>query len=245
MLCFSRHPEGQATRLGLLGLCLTATGCQSLSSTGASARVRVIDVSPDTPAVDIYQGNAAVAYNLGFGTVTSYLPLAPGSSTITVDVAGSRQVLSSIEGSFNADAHYTVLVSNPAANLQQMILTDHGVAATLKATPSIRFIHQASRTGAVDIYLVPAGQRLTSVTPAIANLAAGSNTGYVAVPSCSCTTVILPAGTPPSTAAAVVHNGAQGEYGSGSARTVVLVDAPPAAASGVQVITTTDAEPPL
>ncbi|WP_263383184.1 DUF4397 domain-containing protein [Granulicella arctica] len=246
MPLFTTHP-GQGIRYaGLLGLCLVAlTGCQSFSSAGSSARVRVVDVSPDAPAVDIYQGNTGVAYNLGFGTTTSYLSLAPGPSTLTVDVAGSRQVLSTIEGSFSPEAHYTVLVSNSVANLQQVILTDRGQPTAAKASPSpsLRFIHQAGRSGPVDVYLVPAGHRLSSVTPVVTNLATGSYTGYLNIPACTCTVVMLPAGSTPSTVAMAVHSGAQTKYVGGSARTLILLDAQPSASSSVQVITTIDAEP--
>ena len=242
------HLVQQPWRLEALGLCLAAvTGCQSLSNAGTLAHVRIIDVSPDTAATDIYQGNAAVAYNLTSGTVTSYLPVVPGASTLTIDAAGSRQVLSAIEGTFVADTHYTVLIGGYPANAQPMVLVDHGPLPVAKGqtAPTIRFIHQAMRTGAVDIYLVPAGQRLGSVTPLVTNLAIGSNTGYISVAVCNCTAVMLPAGTAPSTAAAAVHSGAQSSYLSGSARTVILLDAPSSASSRVQVVTATDAEPAL
>jgi hypothetical protein len=237
----------QGRRAALLGLCLAAlTGCQSLSSTGSSARVRIIDVSSDVPPLDIYQGSNGVAYNLSFGTVTSYLPLTPGQSTLTVNTAGSRQVLATIDGVFAADAHYTVLVGGSITSSQQAILLDRGPAAPSAkggANPSVRFIHQATHSGAVDVYFVPAGRRLSSVSPLISNLTAGTSTGYLAAPVCTCTVLMLPAGTPPSTAATAVHSGAQASYVSGSARTMILLDAQPAASSSVQVITATDAEP--
>ena len=240
------HLGSKVQRIAALGLCLVLTGCQSLSSTGSSARVRVIDVSVDAPAVDIYQGPNAVAYNLSFGTVTSYLPVVPGTSAITIDVAGSRQVLASVEGTFAAESHYTVLINAPFTTLQPTILTDHSALSPSKgpAKPAVRFLHQATRTGPVDVYLVPAGHRLASVSPILTNLAPGTNTGYLAVPACTCTVVMLPAGTPPSTAAMSVHSGVQSTYQTGSARTVIVLDAPPSALTSVQVVTAMDVEAP-
>lgn len=226
-------------------LAVLLTGCQSLSSTASFARVRVIDISPDAPPVDIYQGNEAVAYNLSYGTVTSYVPITPGGSVFTVNSAGSRQVLSSIVGTFSAGTQYTVLVSNPASSLQQLILTDRGLpsASGAKPAPLVRFLHQAARASAVDVYLVPAGQRLTSATPVVTNLQPGSATEYLSVPNCTCTAVMLPAGTAPSVSAIAAHAGAHITYAIGSARTMILLDAPPASSSGLQVVTTMDAEP--
>jgi len=240
------HPAEQVLRLTFAALCLVLlSGCQSLSSTASSARVRIIDLSPDTLPMDVYQGNTAVAYNLSFGTVTSYVPVAPGALTFTLDSAGSRQVLSVAEGTFAAGTQYTVLVSNSITNLQQQILTDRGWNFTAKAPlpPSLRVVNQAPRTGAIDIYLLPAGKRLTSTSPIVTNLAPGANTVYLTTPTCACTTVILPAGTVPSAATVATHTGAQINYTTGSARTLILLDPQADPTSGPQVITTIDAEP--
>jgi hypothetical protein len=239
------HLARQAIRAAVLALCCAIlAGCQSFRTANSSAMVRVIDVSPDAPALDMYQGDNAVAYNLNFGTVTSYIPVPPGNSTFTVAPAGSRQILSTVQGTFNAGTLYTVLVDNPAINLQQVILTDRGQTAASKASqaPSVRLIHQAARIGAVDIYLVPAGKRLSSVRPVVSNLAPGSSTGYLVVPTCTCAAVMLPAGTAPS-AGAASHIETQANYGIGSARTLILLDPPPTSSSGLQVITTVDADP--
>jgi hypothetical protein len=239
------HLARQTVRAFALALCFAIlTGCQSLSSANSSAQVRVIDISPDAPALDIYQGNNAVAYNLSFGTVTSYVPVTPGNSVFTVAPAGSRQTLASIEGTFNAGVLYTVLVNSSAASSQQIVLTDRGQSSVSKAssTPSIRLIHQASRMGAVDVYLVPAGQRIASVSPIVTNLGPGGTTGYLDVPACTCAAVMLPAGTVPS-ASMASHIGTQANYGSGTARTLILLDPHPASSSGMQVITTIDSDP--
>jgi hypothetical protein len=236
------HLRTIALRTLACGLSLSVlTGCQSLTSEGSFSRIRIVDLAADTPAVDIYHGANAVAYNLSFGTVTSYIPVTPGSSTLTVDVAGSKQVLSLLKGSFSAGMNYTMLVNGPVASLQQVVLADQPQPA-VAANPSVRLIHQAAQTGAVDVYLVPAGQRLSATTPLITNLAAGAATAYLPVPSGIFAVVLLPAGTPP-TASAAIHSGRQLRYSSGLARTLILVDPSPSSSVGVQVITTTDAEP--
>jgi hypothetical protein len=228
----------------VLGSCLAfLSGCQSLSNTNFSARVRVIDLSPDAPALDVYQENNAVAYNLSFGTVTSYVSVPPGVSTFTVAPSGSRQVLSSVKGMFHAGALYTVLVNSSLATMQPVILTDRGPLPASSTAPaaSVRLIDQAPQSGPVDVYLVPAGQRITSVQPLVTNLVPGSNTGYLTIPVCTCAAVMLPAGTVPA-ARLASHIETQTTYNSDAARTLILLDSPPASPSGMQVISTVDAD---
>src|SRR5580698_1164699 len=87
-----------AAALAVLGT-LVLTGCGAIASTEPQSQVRIIDATPDVApearGLDIYQGPNALAYNLGFGTVTSYIQLAPGVYTINANTAGSKQVLSS------------------------------------------------------------------------------------------------------------------------------------------------------
>ena len=82
---------------------LTLVGCQAIVSSTPEAQVRVIHATPDTPGLDIYQGPNALAFNLSFGAVTSYVPLSPGVYTINADTAGSRQVLSTAKSTFAPD----------------------------------------------------------------------------------------------------------------------------------------------
>src|SRR6478736_1197358 len=108
---------------------LTLSGCQGIVATQSGSQVRIIDASPDAPGIDIYQNNAAIAYNLGFGTITSYVPIDPGTYTTSATVAGTKQVLSSSKGTFVAATQYTVLIGNSAASLQQLTLKDQSQAA--------------------------------------------------------------------------------------------------------------------
>src|SRR5271167_3214679 len=125
MFAKNLKPDRHAARfaLAIIGA-LSLTGCQAVVSTAPEAQVRVVDASPDAPGLDIYQGSTALAYNLGFGTVTSYVPLPPDVYTISATSAGTKQTLSSSKATLVASAQYTVLIGNSAASLMQVILKD-------------------------------------------------------------------------------------------------------------------------
>ena len=220
------------------------TGCQAVVSTTSSSQVRIIDASPDAPGIDIYQGTtAAIAYNLGFGTVTSYVSMTPGTYIINADSAGTKQVLASAKGTFAASSQYTVLVGNSAANLQQLILKDQAQPAP-SGQVSLRFIDQATRIAAVDIYLVPAGQKFTAITPLITNFSFPTNTGYLNIPTGTYTLIMVPTGTIPTSATVATYTGAQITYTGGSATTLILIDQQLVTTPGLQVITAPDYSSP-
>lgn len=222
---------------------LTLTGCQAVVSSAPEAQVRVIHATPDTPGLDIYQGPNALAFNLDFGTVTSYIPLTPGTYTINADTAGSKQVLSSAKATFAPSTQYTVLLGNSTANLQQLTLTDQSQSAPTGQI-ALRFVNQATRASAVDIYLVPAGQRLATVAPLVTGIAFGANTGYINVPTGTYSLTMLPAAAISAGTAPVSYTGPQITYSAGSARTIILIDQPLATTPGLKVITAEDFDPP-
>jgi hypothetical protein len=221
----------------------TLTGCQAIVSSAPEAQVRIIDATPDAPGLDIYLGNNALAYNLGFGTVTSYIPLNPGTYTISADSAGTKQVLSSSKATLAASSQYTVLIGNSAASLQQTTLVDQSQPAP-SGQIALRFIDQATRIGAVDIYLIPTGQKLTAVSPIVTGITFGINTGYLNIPTGTYSVVMLPAGTIPISTTIATYAGPQITYSGGAANTIILIDQQLVSTPGLQVITANDFTPP-
>jgi hypothetical protein len=238
------HPDRPAARLiAAIAILGTLTGCQAIVSSAPEAHVRIINATPDAPRLDLYQDSNALAFNLDFGTVTSYIQLAPGAYNITANTAGTRQVLSAAKTTFITSGQYTVLIGNTAASLQQLTLTDQSQPAPPGQT-ALRFINQATRAGAVDIYLIPAGQRISAVTPLVTGIAFGANTGYVNVPIGTYSLAMLPAGTVAAGTSNATYTGPQVTYSAGAARTIILIDPPLVTAPGVKVIIANDFDPP-
>jgi hypothetical protein len=235
------HPAARLiAAIAILG---TLTGCQAIVSSTPQAHVRIINATPDAPRLDLYQDSNALAFNLDFGTVTSYIQLAPGAYNITANTAGTRQVLSAAKSTFTTSGQYTVLIGNTAASLQQLILADQSQPAPPGQT-ALRFINQATRAGAVDIYLVPAGQKVNAVAPLVTGIAFGTNTGYVNVPIGTYSLAMLPAGTVATSTTIAPYTGPQVTYSPGAARTIILIDPPLVATPGLKVITANDYDPP-
>ena len=80
----------------------------------------------------------------------------------------NRQVLSR-KSTFLPATQYTILIGNTAASLQQLTLKDQNQPAPAGQF-ALRFIDQTTRTGPVDIYLVPTGQPLTDIRPIVTNI---------------------------------------------------------------------------
>jgi Domain of unknown function (DUF4397) len=244
MLFEPPHLVRQTARLASVAAILgVLSGCQAIISSPSLSEVRVITASPDAVPLDIYQGNNALTFNLSSGTITSYIPITPGTYTIHAEASGSRQVVSVAKATFAPSTQYTVLIGNSAANMQQLTLTDQSQPAP-PGQISLRFIHQATRISAVDIYLVPAGQKLSAVTPLITGVAYGANTGYLNVPVGTYSLLLLPAGAVPISAGVATYAGAQFKYPSGAARTIILIDQQAVATPGLQVITANDFDSP-
>jgi hypothetical protein len=219
------------------------SGCQGIASNTSSSQIRIIDASPDAPGLDMYQGTGVLAYNLGFGTITSYIPITAGTYTITADSAGSKQVLVSTKGTFANSSQYTVLIGDVAAGLAGTILTDQSQSAP-SGQVAFRFIDQATRISAVDVYLIPAGQKLTTVTPVVTGLTLGVNTGYLNIPTGTYTIVMVPTGTVPTSTTVATYAGSQITYSGGSATTIILIDQQLVTTPGLQVITAPDYQSP-
>jgi len=237
-------PPTRAVALLLAAAALS--GCQSITLNN-TAQLRFIDASPDAGSLDAYQNNTGFAYNLGFGTVTSYVPMQPGSYALSADKSGTRQTLAAATVGLAPGHQYTAIVGNIAANMQLALYPDQTQPAPAGEI-AVRILHQATRAGGVDVYLVPKSGRLTGTSPTAVNLNFGANSGYLMMPAGNYAIDVVPTGTTLVSSTTTLLSGAQIEYDAGSVRTIVLIDQEsltvqhPALTPGVQAIVATDVE---
>ncbi|MES2390037.1 MAG: DUF4397 domain-containing protein [Acidobacteriota bacterium] len=241
------HSGRIAVRLGAsaLGL-ISLAGCQSVNiNAGNVAQVRFIQASPDAPGIDFYANNAAEAYNVGFGYGTSYVPVSPGTYTIQADKADTRTVLATAGQGMAIGQQYTVLVGNTLGSLQETILTDQSTPAPTNEI-SVRVIDEATRVGAVDIYLVPSSGKLatTALLTNLTNLTFGTNTGYINIPAGTYAIAVVPTGTVPVSTTVTLLSGPQVGYAVGAVRTVVIIDQQVTTTPGVAAFVADDYDSP-
>ena len=222
---------------------LALPGCQSVTGSPNVAEIRIVDTSPDAPGLDIYQGTNILAYNLGLGTITTYVQTTPGTYGFLADSAGTKQQLVSAQGTLLNGSQYTILIGNYLNSLQEIVLKDQSTPAPT-GQMNVRFLDQSTTTGAIDLYLVPSGSTLLTVKPIITNITFNVNTGYFNVPAGTYTLVALPTGTVPTATTMSLYTGASVTYSSGSARTFILVNQQVITTPGVQVITGDDYDSP-
>ena len=232
-------------RAGALAVLLAGLpGCQSINvGTSNAAQVRVLDASADAPGLDIYQNKTAVAYNLGFGTVTSYVLLPPGVNNISANRAGTSTTLVSSGVTLATGKQYTAIIGNVAASLQETILTDQSTAAPTGQI-SVRVVDQATRAGAVDIYLVPSSGKLTTTLPFVTNVNFGTNTGYINIPPGTYAIAVVQTGVVPVATTVTLLSGPSVGYSAGAVRTLILIDQQVVTMPGVQAIVANDYDSP-
>lgn len=215
-------------------------GCGVVSgSPGGMAQLRVVDASPDAGSLDVYTGSTGVAYNLAFGTVTSYVPVFPSASTMPVHRAGTRTAVASPRATLGAGKQYTLLIHNAAAALGTEVLVDQSQPAAA-GTVALRFLDEASSAGTLDVYLVPQGSTLARTIALQSGMVAGMHTGYINVPAGVYAVYLLEGGSSVTAATLPMYSGASSTYASGSARTVILLDQAKESWPAVQVVSTMD-----
>ncbi|WP_041596919.1 DUF4397 domain-containing protein [Granulicella tundricola] len=223
---------------GLVGL----PGCSAVTGNPVVSLIRIVDASSNSNGIDVYQGSGALAYNLGLGTITTYVPVTPGTYNINVDAAGGKTQLATVLGSFGPNAQYTVVVGDNSTVLGETVLKDQSVPAP-SGQVALRFIHQSSAGGAVDIYLIPNGSTISQVKPILTGVTFGTNTGYLNEPAGTYTLAAVPTGTVPSATTATSYSGNAVVYGSGTAKTIVLINQPLLTTPGIQVVMADDFDP--
>ncbi len=220
---------GESARLRLwamaalsLAAALALTACENVATYTQPSLVRVIDASYIAPAVNVAAEGQLVAANVGQGAITPYGTVpASAAAAISVTAATGGATLVNTSGALLTGHQYSVfLTDNDAApnGYGVTILEDQQTQAA-SGHSAFRFLNQAPKTGAVDIYMVPAGATLADTLPLVTDLPVGGTAGYISFASQTVTMVVTPTGltTPHYTFSTMALTG-------GEVRTVLLMD---------------------
>jgi hypothetical protein len=205
-----------------LALALSLSGCVNVVSYTQPTLVRVIDASYIAPAVNVYVEGTLLAGNIGQGTITPYGTLTANTAApIKITAATGTTALTSTSGTLLAGHQHSVLITDNGAapnSYTVTVLEDQEISAA-GGHSAFRFLNQAPKTGAIDVYMIPAGTTLANTIPIVTNLPVGATAGYISFTSQTVTMVITPTGaiTPRYTSTPLALTG-------GEVRTVLLVD---------------------
>jgi len=214
------------------------SSCTNVAGFSQPSLIRVIDASYIAPAVNVYVEKTLFAGNIGEGYISNYGTVTPSpAAAIQVTQATGGASLVTASATLNGGAQHSVfLTDNGASPTEYMVtvLEDQQTAAAAGHS-AFRFLNQAPRTGAVDVYMVPANTTLANTIPLCAALPVGSTCGYVSFASQTVTMVITPTGvvTPKYTSTALALTG-------GEVRTVVIVDSQLTVNPPVEVVIAND-----
>ena len=232
-----------ATMLTLTAACSISVAfglaaCQNVQGYTPTALIRVIDASYIAPAANVYIENVLFAGNIGQGFISNYGTVTPSpAAVVRVTPATGTTPSVSAAVTLNAGTQHTIFITDNGASPTQYVVTALSDQQTAAASgrSDFRFLNQAPRTGAVDIYMVPSGTTLANTIPVVTNLAVGTSTAYLSITSQTLTMVITPTGTvtPAYTSAALALTG-------GEVRTVVIVDSQLTTNPPVQVLIASD-----
>jgi hypothetical protein len=209
--------------VGSLAAALGLSACQSVQGFTPTALVRVIDASYIAPAANVYVENQLFAGNIGQGIITNYGTVSPSTAAaIKVTPVTGKTPTVTAAATLNASTQHTVFIADNGAAATQYVVTVLEDQSTPAAGghSTFRFLNQAPRTGAVDIYMVPSGATLADTIPLCTNVALGATCGYISFASQSVTMVITPTGV---TTSKTNFSDALTLTG-GEVRTVVIVD---------------------
>jgi len=126
-----------------------------------AAKIRVLHLSPDAPAVDIWVDGVTLAFSsVDFQEGTAYAELPPGTYTFSISPAGAGPGASVLDVPYvmlDSGVCYTVAAYDYLASLKAMALVDESPAdPPLDGEFRLRAVHAAAGVGAVDIWNIPA-----------------------------------------------------------------------------------------
>ncbi len=237
----SQPPRLFLAALLSLALALAISSCENVATYTQPSLVRFIDASYAAPVANVAVAGQLIAANIGQGAITSYATVTSNTAAlIQIAAATGGAALVSTNGVLLPGQQHSVFLTdnNAASNGYALsVLVDQQLPAA-SGRSAFRFLNQAPKAGAVDIYLVPAGAKLADTIPLVTDLAAGGATAYISFTSQTITMVVTPTGatTPQYTGTPIALAG-------GEVRTALIMDTKLTSNPPVQVTLADDAGP--
>jgi hypothetical protein len=172
-------------RLKSAGICvsvlLLSLAVLLLSSCGGSShtRLRFANMTPDEPSLDLLVDSSKVS-SANFGTASGYLAVTSGSRNLQIEPTGTTSVLIAQTSNFTSGTDSTMLSLNFASSISPIILTDDN-SSPGSGNVKIRIVNGSPLLGVCDVYVLPSGTDINSVSPTVTNLSFGSASTYLSM----------------------------------------------------------------
>jgi hypothetical protein len=220
---------------GMLGLpfLLLAFGC---GGGGTGTQLRVLNASPDETSVQVVVDGAAVGSALAYAANTGYQPVKAGTRQFAIEATGTTTNLVPNDAtlSLGSQTETTIILAGYSTGLQGLALTDDNTTPP-SGTINIRMVNAMPSLGPVDVYVVPPGTTLSSVTPTFPSLTFAAPSNYVNLSIGSNTNYEIYF-TPPGNSAFTYMDSGPLSFSSGQNRTVVGVNSASGGAYTVLVL---------
>jgi hypothetical protein len=152
------------------------TGCGG----GGSSKIRFLSLSPDAPPFNILVDTKTVTNNFGFAVSTGYMSISSGSRQIQYEPVGTTNPVINTTEDIAGGTNNTFIAENFLATIKGVSYVDNQTVPTT-GNFQVRVINAAASLGAADIYLLPSGTDINSVTPTASNVPVGGATAYISL----------------------------------------------------------------
>jgi hypothetical protein len=167
--------------------CLLGVACSGCGSVGADislsmAQVRFVEVSAGAPEMDFHVNGAGAAYGVGFANFTSYLPVNPGATSISVHKAGAEQAIATAQAQLAGGQQYTAVISRHNGTYQEHVLQDQDAPAA-PGQIALRVLNELASTSPAAVYVAPLDGDGNTGAPAVLNTGTGTASAYLLLPA--------------------------------------------------------------
>ena len=225
---------------GALAACGTKDAADPLSPSGATGRVRFVNMITDTTRgrVNAILEGVPFGVNLTYGQSTPATLPAPSTANYSAILTGSRSlvvkrtadtntVVTTVTFGVDAGQDYTIYATGGASGsaVASTIIGDVNSDAVTSTQTRIRIVNMSPTGGAMDVFVTAPSADLAAATPTFANVAVRGGSSYVTVNAGTYQVRAVPAGTAAAArAGAVAVNVATLALPGGGGRTIVLAD---------------------
>src|SRR5690606_640061 len=179
-------------------LVLAVAGLAACNDSDNPAQLRVLQASPDAPAVNVLAGETQLVGGLDYGQASAQADVDSGPVTLRVDAllpaGASSPVIGPVQLELEEDTLYTVLAVGNVAQIESLVLSQP-VEPVTAGSVRLRVVHAAPGAPAVDVYLTAPDANLATSAP-VGSLAFKQDLGPTEVPAGAYRVRVTAAGNP-------------------------------------------------